>query len=145
MPASPINRGGGRLDIFSLVFLLSLLVRPSAAMLRLSLHPGIPAVVLFLVNTITFLAYRADKRRAQAREWRISESTLHLLELIGGWPAAFVAQRCFRHKIRKLSYQLVFWMIVLIYQAAALDISEGGEFSAAFLRAWDTERSSPTR
>jgi uncharacterized membrane protein YsdA (DUF1294 family) len=32
-----------------------------------------------------------------------------------------VAQQCFRHKTRKLSYQLVFWAIVAAHQAVWVD------------------------
>jgi uncharacterized membrane protein YsdA (DUF1294 family) len=46
---------------------------------------------------------------------------LHLFELIGGWPGAFVAQRHLRHKCSKAAYLVIFWLIVLIYQYAAID------------------------
>jgi len=42
---------------------------------------------------------------------------LHLLELLGGWPGAFLAQRRLRHKCSKRRYQFVFWLIVLAYQS----------------------------
>ena len=44
----------------------------------------------------------------------------------GGWAAAYLAQRLFRHKTAKGSYQLVFWMIVLAHQAVAADYLSGG-------------------
>ncbi len=54
-------------------------------------------------------------------QWRIPESTLHLFELAGGWPGAFVAQRALRHKTAKTSYQFVFWVIILLHQGLAID------------------------
>jgi len=57
-------------------------------------------------------AYGWDKRRARLQGWRLPESTLHLLELLGGWPGALIAQRLFRHKTRKLPFQIAFWLIV---------------------------------
>jgi uncharacterized membrane protein YsdA (DUF1294 family) len=45
----------------------------------------------------------------------VSEKTLHLCELAGGWLGAFVAQRKLYHKSRKSSYQVVFWLIVIIH------------------------------
>ncbi len=51
---------------------------------------------------------------------------LHLLELLGGWPGAFLAQQVFRHKTRKLSFQLVFWGIVLLHQLFWIDWLSGG-------------------
>jgi uncharacterized membrane protein YsdA (DUF1294 family) len=46
---------------------------------------------------------------------------LHLVELLGGWPGALVAQQCFRHKTRKLSYQMVVWLIVAAHQLVWID------------------------
>ncbi|MDP3638593.1 MAG: DUF1294 domain-containing protein, partial [Azonexus sp.] len=59
-------------------------------------------------------AYALDKSAAQGGRWRTQESTLHLLALIGGWPGALIAQNRLRHKSRKTSFQLVFWMTVLL-------------------------------
>ena len=65
-----------------------------------------------LMSLVAILAHSIDKGRAEKELWRIPESRLHLLEALGGWPGAFLAQIFFRHKIRKLSYQAVFWAIV---------------------------------
>jgi len=73
------------------------------------------------LSTLTYLLYLVDKHRAQKGAWRTPESTLHFFELIGGWPGAFLAQRHLRHKIRKVSYQVVFWLIVIAHELVALD------------------------
>ena len=86
-----------------------------------------------VISLITFLAYRSDKRRAEAGKWRVPESTLHAAELAGGWPGAFVAQRTFRHKTSKVSYQVVFWVIVLSYQFVAVDSLIGWRFTKQVL------------
>lgn len=65
-------------------------------------------------SLVTFVAYALDKSAAQGGRWRTQESTLHLLALIGGWPGALIAQNRLRHKSRKTSFQLVFWMTVLL-------------------------------
>ena len=39
---------------------------------------------------------------------------LHLLGIIGGWPGALLAQRLLRHKNSKQSFQVVFWITVLL-------------------------------
>ncbi|MBL1376176.1 DUF1294 domain-containing protein [Zobellella sp. CGMCC 1.18722] len=57
--------------------------------------------------------YGLDKQAARQNLWRTRESTLHLLALAGGWPGALVAQRRLRHKSRKASFQLVFWLSVV--------------------------------
>lgn len=68
-----------------------------------------------LACPITFAVYLWDKKQAIAGGRRIPERTLHLLELFGGWPAAFTAQRVIRHKNRKVRYQVVFWGIVAVH------------------------------
>jgi uncharacterized membrane protein YsdA (DUF1294 family) len=85
-------------------------------------------------SVITFFVYRNDKRRAEVGEWRIPESTLHLAELIGGWPGAFLAQRQFRHKTSKISFSVVFWAIVLVHQFVAVDSLVGWRFTKDALR-----------
>lgn len=71
------------------------------------------------VSAVTFIAYWRDKSAAQSGQWRTPESTLHLLALVGGWPGAVAAQRFLRHKSKKQSFQLMFWMTV-IFNCAAL-------------------------
>ncbi|HEX2854099.1 MAG TPA: DUF1294 domain-containing protein [Opitutaceae bacterium] len=88
---------------------------------------------LFL-SALTFFSYRSDKRRAEAGEWRISESILHLESLLGGWPAAFLAQRVFRHKISKVSFQFFFWSTVTIHQFLSIDSLLGWRFTGEAIR-----------
>jgi uncharacterized membrane protein YsdA (DUF1294 family) len=100
-----------------------LLCLPAYALSRLA--PSVDWRALISVplalSAFAFFAYRSDKRRAEAGEWRIPESTLHLTALIGGWPGAFLAQRTFRHKTSKTSFQVVFWLVVLVHQFLAVD------------------------
>ena len=56
---------------------------------------------LVAVNLLTAFMFHLDKQRAIARGWRISESNLLFLALIGGTLGAKYAQRRFRHKTRK--------------------------------------------
>lgn len=101
--------------------LLGLLVLPTLAVQRvggLFLWVGAYAALL---SALTYWVYARDKKRAKQGEWRIPEIQLHLLELLGGWPGAFLGQQRLRHKSAKRSYQFVFWIIVLLYQFAAFD------------------------
>jgi uncharacterized membrane protein YsdA (DUF1294 family) len=75
-------------------------------------------LILYAVASVmTFIAYGLDKRAAYRQRRRIPESTLHVLELFGGFAGAFIAQHVFRHKRRKRTYMLVFWAIVLLHAA----------------------------
>jgi uncharacterized membrane protein YsdA (DUF1294 family) len=75
------------------------------------------AVVYGLMSLFTFLFYFIDKRAARLSRPRTSEATLHVLELLGGWPGALLAQRLIRHKNAKVGYQVVFWLIVAVHVA----------------------------
>lgn len=71
-----------------------------------------------LLNGATYLAYAGDKRAAQSGAWRTPEQTLHLLALLGGWPAAWWAQQRLRHKSRKLAFRQLYWVTVLLHCTA---------------------------
>lgn len=66
-----------------------------------------------VVSLATFVVYGIDKRRAKQEADRVSEKTLHVLALLGGWPGAIAGQKLFRHKTSKRSFRLVFWLTVL--------------------------------
>ena len=74
-----------------------------------------------VMSLVTFLAYAIDKTKAHKNQWRTQESTLHLLELLGGWPGALISQKVIRHKNKKLSFQVVFWLIVLLHLTVWID------------------------
>ena len=77
----------------------------------------LPVIILgfyIVISVVTFGLYAKDKSAAQAGEWRISEVTLHLFSLIGGWPGAAIAQSQLRHKSKKLSFRVVYWFTVVI-------------------------------
>ncbi len=67
-----------------------------------------------LLSVLTGLIYWLDKWYAQTNAWRIQEHTLHLFALLGGWPGAWLAQTWVRHKASKLSFQIKFWVTVLL-------------------------------
>ena len=71
-----------------------------------------------VLSVASIIAYGVDKRAAVRHRWRIPESTLHLLALLGGWPGALAGQLAFRHKTRKRSFRAVFWLTVVANCAA---------------------------
>ncbi|UZE26791.1 DUF1294 domain-containing protein [Pseudomonas asplenii] len=102
---------------------LLLCVLPGFGMLRLWLASGTswPLWAYGGASLLAFVFYWNDKRKARNDAWRIPEKILHGAELLGGWPGALLAQQIFRHKTRKLSFQLVFWLIVLLHQVFWID------------------------
>ncbi len=70
---------------------------------------------LYLVaGVVTFVVYAVDKRAAGTGRRRVSENTLHLLAVVGGWPAALIAQQMLRHKTAKRSFRAVFWVTAAV-------------------------------
>ena len=70
------------------------------------------------MSGLAFAVYGFGKHRAARGGVRVRERTLHLLELLGGWPGALLGQAILRHKRRKLSYMVVFVVIVGLHVAA---------------------------
>ena len=77
----------------------------------------IVAGIYAVMSGVTFLVYAIDKSKARRGSRRIPEATLHLLELLGGWPGAFAAMAIVRHKNKKASFLLVFALVVLAHLA----------------------------
>lgn len=103
------SRAGGATG---LALAVSVAVAFFAALAALAVADRLPPVFIALyavASGLSFVMYGIDKNAARRGRRRTAEATLHLFELLGGWPGALIAQRLFRHKTRKLSYQLVFW------------------------------------
>ncbi|MCF7730303.1 MAG: DUF1294 domain-containing protein [Akkermansiaceae bacterium] len=115
-------KSGGRVGLGAWVLLVGLLLLPGLAMLMLPFPLWVAPGSMVMISVLTFWMYAHDKQQALAGRWRIAENSLHLAELLGGWPGAFLAQRQQRHKCSKVSYLIVFWCIVAIYQIVAVDV-----------------------
>ena len=61
---------------------------------------------LFVINVITFAAFGRDKRKTKKRRFRIRESTLFGLALIGGSLGAMAGMFLFHHKTRKPAFRI---------------------------------------
>lgn len=70
-----------------------------------------------IVNLIGFLSMYVDKRRARKHLWRIPETTLFIIAIIGGSIGSIVGMHLFRHKTRH--WYFVYGMpAILIIQIA---------------------------
>lgn len=75
--------------------------------------PFAVAATYFGASGLSFLLYLFDKAAARRGDRRTPEMTLHVVDLLGGWPGALVAQEQFRHKTTKRSFRVGFWFTVL--------------------------------
>lgn len=66
------------------------------------------------LSAVTYWVYSLDKVSAQRGLDRTPENILQMLALFGGWPGALIAQARLRHKNRKVSFQIMFWVTVAL-------------------------------
>lgn len=57
-------------------------------------------IYLLIINLISFTTMGVDKSKARKRSWRIPESTLFVLALIGGSIGSIAGMHLFRHKTK---------------------------------------------
>ncbi|VVM97628.1 hypothetical protein PS645_03122 [Pseudomonas fluorescens] len=107
-----------KLLVFAIVCALPLLGSVTLWLRGISL---VPLVAYGVVSLLAFVLYGSDKRKARTDRWRTPENVLHAVEFAGGWPGALLAQQIFRHKTRKVSFQILFWAIVLLHQVFWID------------------------
>ena len=75
----------------------------------------IPIVAFYaVISVIAYITYAIDKKAAIKNRRRVSEKSLHLLGVVGGWPGALVAQQRLRHKTQKTAFQVTFWLTVVV-------------------------------
>ncbi len=99
-----------------------------------SFKTPVPVLVFLFTNLLAYYFYWNDKRRAKRNEWRIPEANLHFWSLIGGWLGALIAQQQFRHKTKKIPFQIVFWLTVIAHQLLWFDwLFMGGQWLGSFL------------
>jgi uncharacterized membrane protein YsdA (DUF1294 family)/cold shock CspA family protein len=91
-----------------------------------SLVPAVITICYVLLSFLSYLMYSLDKTAAGKNMQRIPESTLHSVDLFGGWPGALIAQQQFRHKTVKASFQSVFWVTVFVNVAVAAWLVHAG-------------------
>ena len=89
-----------------------------AAVVGLMVVGTLPAVIglgYLLLSAASYLMYGIDKEVAGRPRWRRTpESTLHTLDLLGGWPGGLIAQQVVKHKTSKQSFQQAFWLTVVL-------------------------------
>ncbi len=67
---------------------------------------------ILAINVVTFFYFGLDKLQAQLGNSRTPEKLLWFLALLGGTPGALAGMHFFRHKTKKISFQLVLVLIM---------------------------------
>jgi len=77
-------------------------------------------IYLILINIITFLTMYIDKKKAKYGKFRISESALFILVLLGGGIGGIAGMYTFRHKTKKMRFVIGFPLILIIQIMCAI-------------------------
>ena len=72
-------------------------------------------VIYLLMSLITFVVYALDKRASGRGLRRTPERTLHLLDLLCGWPGGLAGVYLLRHKSAKLRFKVILWATVIAH------------------------------
>lgn len=74
-------------------------------------------IYLCLINLIAFILYGVDKKKAERHAWRIPESTLILLAVIGGGLGAYSAMHVFHHKTKHPKFTILVPLFLALWTA----------------------------
>ena len=81
---------------------------------------GILLFFIFSINVVTFIVYGIDKLKAKNGKWRIPESTLLLLAIVGGSIGAWGGVKVWHHKTMHKKFKYGIPLIILIQVALSL-------------------------
>lgn len=76
----------------------------AVAATQLRLAPAWVLAVYLMLGVVSFAVYGFDKRAARRGDWRVTERSMHGIDVIGGIAGGLLAQLVFRHKTRKQSF-----------------------------------------
>lgn len=77
-------------------------------------------IYLIGVNIVAFFLYGIDKRRAIKDRWRIPESTLLGIALVGGSVGAWAGMQIFRHKTKHWYFKILIPLFIILHVALIL-------------------------
>lgn len=70
--------------------------------------------IYVMMGIVSFMMYYKDKASAQTDGWRTPESTLHLVDALGGWIGATFAHKILNHKATKPKFRALFFVTVFV-------------------------------
>ena len=76
--------------------------------------PTTLTAAFIVLNLLTFVLFGIDKAKAETGTWRVAESTLLMLALLGGTLGAYAGRALFRHKTRKQPFGAILFAIAVL-------------------------------
>lgn len=67
------------------------------------------------INVVLFVVMGIDKYKEKRHLWRIPESALFSLSFLGGSIGGFFGMFCFKHKIRKYYFYIIYFLFLIIH------------------------------
>lgn len=90
-------------------------------------------ILLFLLNMFGFIIMGIDKSKAKRKVWRIPESTLFSVALIGGSLGVLTGMYVFRHKTQHKSFVIGIPVIFVIHLILAIFLIFFSPFTIRFM------------
>lgn len=75
---------------------------------------------LFAINIVAFFAFGIDKLKAKRDKWRIPESTLLSMAVLGGSIGALAGMKVWRHKTLHDKFRIGIPVIIALQTAAVV-------------------------
>ena len=80
----------------------------------------ISILYLVAINVVTFFIYGIDKWKAKRSKWRITETSLLLLALLGGSIGAWLGMKAWHHKTLHKKFKYGIPLIFIIQLAVVM-------------------------
>ena len=71
-------------------------------------------IYLFVINIAALAIMGIDKHKAHRHKWRISESSIFIVGLLGGGLGVLLGMSLFHHKTKHLKFTLGIPLVVLV-------------------------------
>ena len=86
-------------------------------------------LLLVAVNLVSFSLYGLDKLKAKKGLWRVKESTLLLVALLGGSLGALLGMEVFHHKTKHWQFKILVPVFLVLHIALAAWLVKSGLLS----------------
>ena len=81
-------------------------------------------IYLILINVLGFIIFYIDKRRARNKEWRVTESFLFGVAILGGALGSTLGMKTFHHKTKKKRFTIGLPLIFIFNIVFFMSIKE---------------------
>lgn len=83
----------------------------------------LPLYYFLIINILAFLIMGIDKSKARRGAWRVKESTLFALALLGGSIGVYLAMGAFHHKTLHKKFSIGIPLIIILQAALIIYIT----------------------